>query len=57
MRKLTITFCIVFCIINSFLFVINSYGITADGSNLYQGIDVSGWQGYINYEVSRPQWT
>lgn len=37
------TFVLSFCIVN------NSYAITAAGALSYEGIDVSNWQGYIDY--------
>lgn len=32
------------------LLPLTSFAIVADGSQIYEGIDVSNWQGYINYE-------
>lgn len=51
LNKLLIICLIVFGISNCFLFSNISYGIVKNGEELIQGIDVSGWQGYINYEV------
>lgn len=51
LNKLLIICLIVFGISNSFLFSNISYGIVKNGEELIQGIDVSGWQGYIDYEA------
>ena len=51
LNKLLVMGLIVFGIINIFLFSNISYGIVKDGEELIQGIDVSGWQGYIDYEA------
>ena len=54
MKKIKIF--LVFCIMISLIFFVNSnitYAITAISDPKYQGIDVSDWQGYIDYAQVR----
>lgn len=45
-------FCLIVIMFSLMLFSINSVkAIVADEGELYQGIDVSGWQGYIDYDA------
>lgn len=55
MKNIFVHIRFVFCLLISFVFLFgfnNSiFAVEPDGEPSYQGIDVSGWQGYINYEA------
>lgn len=40
-------------IISTILFVNSSYALSPDSEAVYEGIDVSDWQGYIDYSLVR----
>lgn len=40
-------------IISTILFVNSSYALSPDSEAIYEGIDVSDWQGYIDYNLVR----